>query len=111
MAQQQSRLFASEPGDHDVEQAEELMEKGEIQAGLCLRRRAVSGSGGTTADAGDARRSQKQASMGVKGGGPRGVDDDFGCRVALWDIDDALSSFAPQSTVFPDQGSSLKLVS
>ena len=49
--------------------------------------------------------------MGIEGGGPGRVDDNFGSGVALGHIYDALPSFASEAAILSDQSLALGLLS
>ena len=70
------------------------MEKCKVEARFGLGR-----GHGAIGEAGDARRVEKEAAVGLKSQGLDGADDDFGSAVLVGDVDGARAIFVVQPRV------------
>lgn len=110
MAHQQTCLFAVPSRYHDVQQAEELVQKREVQARLGLRRRRLWVVGGHIGHARGARRLEEESAVGIKRRLLGGVYDNFGRRVAIRHVDGPGAIFVLESRVPPQKPSARLLL-
>ena len=101
MTQEQSSLFTSESGNHNVQQAQELVKKSQIETRLRLRWWAIRRRRCATAYSSDPWRGKEQASVSIKCCRSGRMYDHFRCGVALGDVDNAGSIFAFDTAVLP----------
>lgn len=104
VAEEQAGLLAGPARDHDAHEAEELVQEGQVEAGLGLGARHVAvAAAAAAAEAGDARRVQEQPAMGLKGQRLGGRDDHLGRAAAIGHVYGARAVLVVQPRVGADQ--------
>ena len=106
VAEQQGRLLAVPARHDDAEQAQELVQEGQVEARLDLGRRHVRGRLAVAQPDG-ARRVQEEPSVGVKRGRLGRVDGDLGGRGLVGHEDGARAVLGPKARVSPQESPAL----
>jgi hypothetical protein len=101
VAEQETGFFAPPSGYHDIQKAQELVQKGQIQPWLRLRRWHLGLR--VVGQAGRARGLQEEAAVGIEGGGFGGVYDDLGGRVSVRHVNGPRAILATETGVSAQQ--------
>jgi hypothetical protein len=101
MTYEKSALFAVPPRYHDIEETQKLVEEGQIEPWLRLRRGSLRVA--CVRHARGAGRLEEQSPMRIKGRRLRRIDDHFRRGVAIRHVYRPRAIFAPQARVPPEQ--------